>query len=214
VLDRPPISNTYPRQILKGLLPFRLSISSYPPMSYTSNASTIRSHSRTDASSTPRNTRGTTSRPPLILTYCYGSQMVYVAPGDHYDRAINVAIESFQELRDIDRDRICLEVRVMHSHQRTVKIGRTAWPFLVATLARFDIVDVCIAPPPPSPRIVPASSSSDVESTPYDPETGWPKYSENAQTTYRPQMLSSLLQPHSHTTRVVVDVVPSWSPPR
>lgn len=124
-------------------------------------------------------------------------------------RAINIAIESFQELGDIDRDWICLEVCVMHSHQRTVKIGRTAWPFLVATLALFDIMDVCIAPPP---RIVPASSSSDVESTSHDPETGWPKYSENAQTTYRPRMLSSLLQPHSHTTRVVVDVVPSWSP--
>jgi len=79
-------------------------------------------------------------------------------------RAIDIAIESFPELRDVSRDRICLEVRVMHSHQSTVEIGRTAWPFLVATLARFDIVDVCVAPPP---RTMAAFSSSVVESTPY-----------------------------------------------
>jgi len=126
-------------------------------------------------------------------------------------RAIDIAIESFPGLRDVGRDRICLEIRVMHSHQKTVEIGRTAWPFLVATLARFDIVDVCVAPPP---RFVPEPSSSVVESTPHDSETGWPEYPENAQTNfvaYRAQMPPSLLQPHSHTTRVVVDVVPSWS---
>ena len=207
-------------------------------MSYTSNASTIMSHSSTDTSesSTPRTTRATTYRPPLILTYCYGSQMVYVAPGDDYDvcsflpsqpdrsppslidtstqRAINIAVESFQELRDIDRDRIYLEVCVMHSHQRPVKIGRTAWPFIFATLARFHVVDVCVASPPPPPRVVPTSSSSDVGSTPYDPRRAGPSTprTHGRNSAYRPQMPSSLLQPHSHTTRVVVDVVLSWSP--
>src|SRR5579863_4686187 len=119
-------------------------------MSFPSNASTVRLHSRTDASSAPRNTRGTTSRHPHILTYCYGSRMVYVAPGEDYDvcsflpsqhdpslpllidtstqRAIDIAVESFPGLRDVERDQIRLEVRVMHSHQRTVEIGRTAWP--------------------------------------------------------------------------------------
>ena len=129
-------------------------------------------------------------------------------------RAIDIARESFPELRDVERDRISLEIHVMHSHQRTVEIGRTAWPFLVAALARFDVVDVRVAPPPP-PRFMPASSSSAVEPTPHDPETGWPEYSEeNAQTdfiAYRAQMPSSLLHPRSHTTRVVVDVVPSLS---
>ena len=160
-------------------------------MSFASNASTVRLHSRPDPSSALRNRRGATSRHPHILTYCHGSRMVYVAPGEDYDvcsflpsqpdpsppslidtstqRAIDIAIDSFPELRDIDRDRICLEVHVMHSHQRTVEIGRTAWPFLVATLARFDTVDVSVAPPPPPPlRSVPASSSSVVEPTRYD----------------------------------------------
>lgn len=205
-------------------------------MSYTSNPSTVRLHSRADASSAPRNMRGTTSRVPHILTYCYGSRMVYVAPGEDYDvcpflpwqshplpsslidtstqRAIDIAIESFPGLRDIDRDRIRLEIRVMHSHQRTVEIGRTAWPFLAATLARFDIVDVCVAPPPLPPRFVPAPPSSVAESTPHDSVTGWPEYYGNAQTNfvaYRAQMPPSLLQPHPHTTHVVVDVVPSRS---
>jgi len=87
-------------------------------------------------------------------------------------------VESFPELRDIERDRISLEVRVVHmqrSHQGTIKIGRTAWPFLVATLARFDIVEVCVAL---LPRFVPASSSSVVELPPYDLETSRPEYSE------------------------------------
>jgi len=89
-------------------------------------------------------------------------------------RAIDIAVESFPELRDVERDQISLEVRVrmVNSHQGTVKIGRTAWPFVVATLARFEIVEVCVAPPPPPPRFVLASSSSVVElPPPYDPET-------------------------------------------
>lgn len=111
----------------------------------------------------------------------------------------------------------------MHSHQRTVEIGRTAWPFLVSTLARFDIVDVCVAPPP---RTMSASSSSIVESTPYVSasssvvestpcvsETGLPEYSD-PQTNfvaYGARMPSSLSQPQFLTTRVVVDLVPSKS---
>ena len=90
-----------------------------------------------------------------------------------------MAVESFPELRDVERDRVSLEVRVVHtqrSHQRTtIKIGRTAWPFVVATLARFEIVEVCVAL---LPRFVPASSSSVVELPPYDLETSRPEYSE------------------------------------
>jgi hypothetical protein len=98
----------------------------------------------------------------------------------------------------------------MHSHQRTVEIGRTAWPFLVPTLARFDLVGIRVSPLSMSAL---ASSSSGVEPTPYAWETGWPGYSETrgSQTnlvTYRAQMPYS---PHPHTTRVVVDLVPSKS---
>ena len=131
-------------------------------------------------------------------------------------QAIEIARECFPELRDVERDRIRLEVRVAHSQQRTVEIGRTAWPSIVATLARFEIVEVCVTPPPrPPPWSVRASSSSVVGSTPYGSETGLPEYSENAQAdfvAYGAHMPSLLLQPHSHTNRVAVDVVPPWSP--
>jgi len=87
-------------------------------------------------------------------------------------------VESFLELRDIERDQISLEVCVVHmqrSHQGTIKIGQTAWPFLVTTLAHFDIVEVCVAL---LLRFVLALSSSVVELPPYDLETSCPKYSE------------------------------------
>ena len=101
----------------------------------------------------------------------------------------------------------------MHSHQRTVEIGRTAWPFLVSTLARFDLVGIRVSPLSMSAS---ASSSSGVETTPYAWETDWPGYSDTrgSQTNlvaYRAQMpySPSTSQPHPHTTRVVVDLVPS-----
>ena len=93
-------------------------------------------------------------------------------------RAIEIAVESFLELRDVEHDQISLEVcvvHIQHSHQGTIKIGQTAWPFLVATLAHFDIVEVCVML---LPRFVPASSSSVIELPPYDLETSHPEYSE------------------------------------
>ena len=141
-------------------------------------------------------------------------------------RAIDIAIESFPELRDVERDRICLEVRVMHSHQRTVEVGRSAWPFLVPTLARFDIVDVCVAPPPTPRTTMSASPSSVVESTHYASasssvfestprvsERGLPEYSDPQSNfvAHGARMPSSLSPSQFLTTRVVVDLVPSKS---
>ena len=59
----------------------------------------------------------------------------------------------------------------MYSHQRTVEISRIAWPFLVATLARFDLVQIRVSPPSISTS---ASSSSVVEPIRYAWEIGWP----------------------------------------
>jgi len=64
---------------------------------------------------------------------------------------------------------------MQRSHQGTIKIGQTAWPFLITTLTHFDIMEVCIAL---LLRFVPASSSSVVELPPYDLETSRPEYSE------------------------------------
>src|SRR5579863_9575494 len=109
-------------------------------MSYPSNALTVGSRSRTDASAPQGNATGTAGvrQAPDILTYCHNSRMVYVTPGETYDvcyflpsltppllidrlihlqRAVEIAVESFPELQDVEHDRICLEVRVVLSNQ-------------------------------------------------------------------------------------------------
>ena len=183
----------------------------------------------------PRQPAPTTRPPPDILTCYYGPRMAYISPREYYDapsfllsqstphppllidwsiqRAIDIAVESFPEFRDVERDRICLEVHVMHSHPRAVEVGRTAWPFLVATLARFDLVEVRVSPPS---IFASASSSSAVEPTPYVWDTDWPGYSDTKGSqmnlaAYRTQMSCSSSQPHPNATRIVVDLVPSKS---
>ncbi|KAH9973742.1 hypothetical protein BGW80DRAFT_1306130 [Lactifluus volemus] len=83
-------------------------------------------------------------RPPVnMITYSYGSRMVFVAPAESYDKAVDLAQESFPELRDVDRDQICLETRVIvgQSERKQAQIGRTAWPAFLAMLVQFEIVD-------------------------------------------------------------------------
>ena len=58
-------------------------------------------------------------------------------------------MECFSELIELDRDRICLEARVLDGNFKTAEIGRSAWSFLVPMLARLDVVDVRIASPGP-----------------------------------------------------------------
>jgi len=103
--------------------------------------------------------------------------MVYVVPGKDYDAAIDIAQESFPELRDVERDRIRLEVRVVISNQherKTAEIGRSAWSVVVKTLARFEIVEIRLAP---SSKAIEAASSSStsaaVEPPPYPSDAGW-----------------------------------------
>jgi hypothetical protein len=179
-------------------------------MSYTSNALTVGSRPHADASAPTGAVTGNAVRlPPDILTYCYDTRMVYVTPGEDYDKAINIAIESFPQLRDVERERICLEVRVVLSNQhekKTAEIGRTAWSVVVATLARFEIVEVRVAPPPKSAATTTSGPSSSVsEPPPYASEMGWNSDAKASQANlvpYRPQMPSSLHQ-QSLTTRVV-----------
>jgi len=104
---------------------------------------------------------------PDILTYCYASRMVYVIPGETYDQALDIAQESFPELKDAERSRIRFEVRVVltnQSERKAAEIGRTAWPVVISTLARFEIIEIRVASPPR-----PAGALSDPP--PY--ETGW-----------------------------------------
>jgi len=103
--------------------------------------------------------------------------MVYVTPGETYDRAVDIAKESFQELRDIERERISLEVHVVLKNQqmrRTAEIGRTAWPVVVASLARFEIVEIRVSSVPLKASVaLSGSQASSVEPPPYASEGGW-----------------------------------------
>ncbi|KAI0250712.1 hypothetical protein BJV78DRAFT_1127648 [Lactifluus subvellereus] len=124
--------------------------------------------SRTFTSSRPAPAGNVPRNPPDILTYCYGSRMVYVTPGDSYEHAIDLAQEAFPGLRNVDRDRICLGVR--HQSQRgTAQIGRTAWPIVLATLTRFELVEVQVASPPQANVVT--------QPPPYVSEAGWRKSS-------------------------------------
>jgi len=115
--------------------------------------------------------------PPDILTYSYASRMVYVTPGDSYDHAVDIAKESFLELKDVERERISLEVHVVVKNQqtrRTAEIGRTAWPVVIASLARFEIVEIRVAPaatpPPTKTEAFSSPQSSTTEPPPYASE--------------------------------------------
>jgi len=88
---------------------------------------------------------------PDILAFSYDSSLVYVTPGESYDQAIESAQDAFPELRDVDRDLICLEVRVIVSNQtehKRAQISRAAWPVVLPTLVRYEIVHVRVASPP------------------------------------------------------------------
>ena len=73
--------------IARCIIPPTSSSASRPPspMSHASNALTVGSHQRTDASAAPGTVTDTTRHPPDILTYCYDSRMRYVTPGEDYD---------------------------------------------------------------------------------------------------------------------------------
>lgn len=119
-------------------------------------------------------------------------------------RAVELAKESFAELRDIERERISLEVHVVLKNQqvrRTAEIGRTAWPVVVASLARFEIVEVRVAS---EPKALSSAQTSSVSPPPYVSEKGWhPDYSQSNLSPYRSQMSSSQSSSPSLATRVV-----------
>ena len=100
------------------------------------------------------------------------------------------------ELKGVERNRICLEVRDGHGNQeKTIEIGRTAWPTFVPTLARHKVVEIRVAAAPPKsapsvggPPPLKTGSSSDA------------KRSQTKLVPQRPQMPSPMLEPQSHTT--------------
>jgi hypothetical protein len=89
--------------------------------------------------------------------------------------AIDLAKESFLELKDVERERISLDVYVMLKQQKvrkTAEIGRSAWPFVIPSLARFEIVEIRVAPlmAPETAVALSGSQASAIEPPPYTRE--------------------------------------------
>ncbi|KAN0114195.1 hypothetical protein V8E52_006993 [Russula decolorans] len=144
--------------------------------------------------------------PANVITYSYASRLVYVATAETYDDAVDLAKESFPELKDVERQRIRLEVHVMLKDQqvrKTAEIGRTAWPFVVPSLARFEIMEIRVAPPV-APESASSSQASTVEPPPYAPEKSGYSNSQTNVSPYGPQTPSSQSPtPPSPVTRIV-----------
>jgi len=152
--------------------------------------------------------------PPDILTYRYDSRMVYVLPAETYDKAIDLAQETFPELRDVERNRIHLEVRVVltrssNEHRQTAEIGRSVWSVVVSTLAQYEIIEIRLANPPGARSSLHPSVVA--EPPPY--ETGGPgvadekafvtnPFSSGSQTSGSSSQSQSHPQPQSLTSRL------------
>jgi len=126
------------------------------------------------------------------------------------------------ELRDVDRERISLEVHVVLKNQqgrRAAEIGRSAWNVVVPSLARFEIVEIRVSPAPASHSSKAAAvlsgsqASSTIEPPPYASEKGSSLYpdSQSNFNAYRPQTSSSQSSSSSFATRVVDLLTPKAS---
>jgi hypothetical protein len=150
-------------------------------------------------------------RCPSRDTRCTSSShLPLVAPSKRFaDRssryvqnAIDIAKESFRELKDVERGRIHFEVKVDLGKMQqtgTAEIGRGAWPLVVPSLARFEIVEIRVAPMGTHGQAGVALSSSQasaVEPPAYSPE--------NSEYSYEQQIPSSRSSsPPSLVTRIV-----------
>lgn len=78
---------------------------------------------------------------------------------------------------------------------RTAEIGRTAWPFVVPSLARFEIVEIRVASP-----VALSPQASAVEPPPYAPEKGG--YSQTPSPPSLVTRMVNLLTPKSSRSRL------------
>jgi hypothetical protein len=171
-------------------------------MSNPSNKLTVGSQSQISAaaSSGPAASSSAPRARPDVITYSYASGLAYVVPAETYevrplpiyrfakfapskrftDRpprriqdAIDIAKESFPELKDVERERISFQIKVnlpSTQESKNALIGRRVWPIVVASLTRFEIVQVRVAPhvAPVTAAVAPSSSqASTVEPPPY-----------------------------------------------
>jgi hypothetical protein len=120
--------------------------------------------------------------------------------------AVDIAKESFGELKDVERERISFEVKVnlpKTKESRTAVIGRTAWPIVVASLAQFEIVEIRVAPETAAVALS-SSQASATEPPPYAPAKSGYSDSQTNGAPHGPQITSSQSpSPPSLVTRIV-----------
>jgi hypothetical protein len=89
-------------------------------------------------------------------------------PSRRVQEAIDIAKESFRELRDVERERISFKFDTIHPKTKQcslAEIGPTAWSTVMASLPLLYVVEIHVAPVLPH-----GQAASAVEPPPYGPE--------------------------------------------
>jgi len=70
--------------------------------------------------------------------------MVYVTPAEDYEQALDYAYSEFpEELNGVSRDRVRFSIKVLVDGKvRSSRIGRMAWKNVLATLTRYELINI------------------------------------------------------------------------
>ncbi|KAI0364138.1 hypothetical protein BV20DRAFT_974785 [Pilatotrama ljubarskyi] len=84
---------------------------------------------------------------PEVITYRYSGAMVYVTPSATFQEAVDTACSVFPELKQVDPDRIAISVHgSVNKKRQLIRIGPMAWPSIIASRARYEVLDITLEP--------------------------------------------------------------------
>jgi len=84
-----------------------------------------------------------------ILTFHYNKNMAYAPAAKTYDEAIDIVVELWPELREVERDRIRLLVA---GSDHLVRVPRMTWSAVLCDVPRYEVVHVQVEEQPPPPQ--------------------------------------------------------------
>jgi len=87
--------------------------------------------------------------PADILTLTYNNSFAYAPAAKTYDEAIDIVLELWPELRDVERDRIRLLVA---GSENLVRVPRMTWSAVLRDVSCYEVVHVQVEQPPPPPE--------------------------------------------------------------
>jgi len=88
-------------------------------------------------------------QPVDILTFHYNKNMAYAPAAKTYDEALDILVELWPELREVDRDRIRLLVT---GSDHLVRVPRMTWSAVLCDVPRYEVVHVQVDELPPPPQ--------------------------------------------------------------